>query len=168
MKPAIYPIMLMYSFILKILFESVIGGPIKSSDPTIFEDSLYNIYRLHIFIKHRSDNVFYTDDLNNYGCWCGQPGQGQPGQGQPVDNLDRCCFKHRICIKEALNSSCPLSSKFYEVNVCPNESVTCVDTDPCKHKFCSCDAKAVECLTDHETSYNRHYKDGDKKVYCRH
>lgn len=47
-------------------------------------DDNYNIYRLHGIIKAKSGDMYYADDLNDYGCWC-----GQNGQGQPLDELDR-------------------------------------------------------------------------------
>ncbi|KAA8587648.1 hypothetical protein FQN60_016510, partial [Etheostoma spectabile] len=36
-----------------------------------------------------------------YGCYC-----GQEGGGQPQDQLDRCCFFHRCCLKQLGSMGC--------------------------------------------------------------
>jgi hypothetical protein len=53
----------------------------------------FDIYRIHAFIKEKSDDKYFTDEMNQYGCWC-----GQTGSGNPVDDLDRYTINKFDCL----------------------------------------------------------------------
>ncbi|CAG2201366.1 unnamed protein product [Mytilus edulis] len=76
-------------------------------------DDLTSMYRIHFILKNKSDNVYFADELNKYGCWC-----AQNGTSYPVDELDRCCLEHQMCLKEILSKGCPLSSRYYSYEQC--------------------------------------------------
>uniref|UniRef100_A0A8C6PJC7 Phospholipase A2 n=1 Tax=Nothobranchius furzeri TaxID=105023 RepID=A0A8C6PJC7_NOTFU len=44
-----------------------------------------------------------------YGCYC-----GQEGGGLPLDQLDRCCFFHRCCLRQISSMGCRSDRKLSE------------------------------------------------------
>ncbi|CAG2201367.1 unnamed protein product [Mytilus edulis] len=96
-----------------LLWTSNGENAMDTNQDLLLPDDLKSIYRIHFILKTKSDNVYFADDLNNYGCWC-----AQNGTSYPVDELDRCCLEHQMCLKEILSKGCPLSSRYYSYEQC--------------------------------------------------
>lgn len=123
-------------------------------------DNHFDIYRIHTFIKARSDDKYFTDEMNQYGCWC-----GQTGRGNPVDDLDRCCLQHNLCLNNILTKGCEDSSQFYQYASCFSITYICTDKDSCKQMYCKCDVELADCLFTFKFKYDKQWKYGNK-AYC--
>ncbi|XP_076083540.1 phospholipase A2-like isoform X1 [Mytilus galloprovincialis] len=124
------------------------------------QDDLHDIYRIHFLLKAKTGDIYFADDLNGYGCWC-----GQTGHGMSVDKLDRCCWQHHMCLRNIFAKKCLDSSRYYSYKTCFFKMITCHDSDPCKLNFCRCDKEAAICLSDVKHEYNEKWKT-DSKTYC--
>ncbi|XP_052097087.1 phospholipase A2, membrane associated-like [Mytilus californianus] len=126
----------------------------------ILPDDLKNIHRIHSLLKTKSEDIYFADSLNKYGCWC-----AQNGTSNPVDELDRCCLEHQMCLKKILLNGCPVSSRYYVFKQCFDSILKCTDRDQCKHQFCMCDIEAADCLSNRKLYFNQRWKEGNK-AYC--
>ncbi|CAG2185442.1 unnamed protein product [Mytilus edulis] len=165
-------VLLMVLWIFAVVCVAAIGNPntllwtsdgenaMDTNQDLLLPDDLKSIYRIHFILKTKSDNVYFADDLNKYGCWC-----AQNGTSYPVDELDRCCLEHQMCLKEILSKGCPLSSRYYSYEQCFGLIFKCTDSEQCKQKFCTCDIEAANCLSNKKLLYNQRWKKGNKD-YC--
>ncbi|XP_070575401.1 acidic phospholipase A2 PA-3-like [Ptychodera flava] len=105
-------------------------------------------------------------DYNGYGCYC-----GFGGGGKAVDAVDSCCEVHDNCYGDAIKESgCPswypyvASYNAVCVACLPSWSYGFHPLRECKHAICKCDSAAAKCFAGN--TYNKSYKDYDKKKNC--
>ncbi|MED6272837.1 hypothetical protein CHARACLAT_000795 [Characodon lateralis] len=77
-----------------------------------------------------------------YGCYC-----GQEGGGQPLDQLDRCCFFHRCCLKQISSMGCRADRKLNAHISCESSNKPrCQGITVCDKLQCVCDKTTAECM----------------------
>ncbi|XP_069026086.1 otoconin-90 [Embiotoca jacksoni] len=76
-----------------------------------------------------------------YGCYC-----GQEGGGQPLDQLDRCCFFHRCCLKQIGSMGCRTDRKLNAQTSCESGKPRCQGVAACDKLQCVCDKTTAECM----------------------
>ncbi|KAK2822799.1 hypothetical protein Q5P01_022864 [Channa striata] len=77
-----------------------------------------------------------------YGCYC-----GQEGAGLPLDQLDRCCFFHRCCLKQISTMGCRSDRKLNAQISCENRKPRCQGVTACDKLQCVCDKTTAECMS---------------------
>lgn len=113
-------------------------------------------------------------DYNGYGCWC-----GIGGTGTPLDATDRCCHTHDHCYDNlhAPGEPCifpQIYTAFYlrfKCNNCDDMSAynkwwfkLFLTTPECRRRLCECDAAAVRCLREAESTFNPNYRYYYKRI----
>ncbi|KAG8190537.1 hypothetical protein JTE90_004112 [Oedothorax gibbosus] len=89
-----------------------------------------------------------------YGNWC-----GYGGKGNAVDRIDECCQVHDSCYGVS-EESCSAE----QIHVVPyvwrihNGTIICDDEETCPFSVCSCDREVVECIVQHNHTYNEDYR----------
>nr|XP_054603075.1 otoconin-90 isoform X1 [Nothobranchius furzeri] len=76
-----------------------------------------------------------------YGCYC-----GQEGGGLPLDQLDRCCFFHRCCLRQISSMGCRSDRKLSAHVSCENNRPRCQGVSLCDKLQCVCDRTTAECM----------------------
>ncbi|XP_031733040.1 otoconin-90, partial [Anarrhichthys ocellatus] len=76
-----------------------------------------------------------------YGCYC-----GQEGGGRPQDQLDRCCFFHRCCLKQISSMGCRSERKLSAHVSCESGKPRCQGVTVCDKLQCVCDRATAECM----------------------
>ncbi|MEQ2223970.1 hypothetical protein ILYODFUR_002578 [Ilyodon furcidens] len=77
-----------------------------------------------------------------YGCYC-----GQEGGGLPLDQLDRCCFFHRCCLKQISSMGCRADRKLNAHISCESSNKPrCQGITVCDKLQCVCDKTTAECM----------------------
>lgn len=91
-----------------------------------------------------------------------------------MDNTDRCCQLHDQCYERISGGFFGCSPKLvtYDWKELSGNRIQCTDRqDTCDWKACECDRIAVECYSQHRSTFNLNFLDGnfkgDKHIACK-